>query len=97
MRIMTSQNVYVLVKEFFCEVHELHLRRLIFFQEARGSNENSQITMVEATEGCDINQGKYVRRFKSTKFVKQILSTCVTFLVTSKLQKNSQIKLEKNS
>jgi hypothetical protein len=28
--------------------------------------------MVEATEGCDINQGKCAKRVKSTKFVKQI-------------------------
>jgi hypothetical protein len=31
--------------------------------------------MVEATKGCDINQGKYAKRVKSTKFVKQILLT----------------------
>jgi hypothetical protein len=46
--------------------------------------------MVEATEGCNINQGKCAKRVKSTKFVKQILSTCVTLLVISKFANNSQ-------
>jgi hypothetical protein len=46
--------------------------------------------MVEATEGCNINQGKCAKRVKSTKFVKQILSTCITLLVISKFANNSQ-------
>jgi hypothetical protein len=36
--------------------------------------------LVEATEGCNINQGKCARQVKSTKFVKQILSTRNTLL-----------------
>jgi hypothetical protein len=35
-------------------------------------------------------RGKRARRVKSTKFVKQILSNYVTFLVNSELAKNSQ-------
>jgi hypothetical protein len=46
--------------------------------------------MVEATKGCDINQGKYAKRVKCTKFMKQILLTYVTLLEISKLTKNSQ-------
>jgi hypothetical protein len=46
--------------------------------------------MVEATEGCNINQGKCAKQVKSTKFMKQILSTCITLLVISKLVNNSQ-------
>jgi hypothetical protein len=43
--------------------------------------------MVEATEGCDINPGKCVKRAKYTKFVKQILSTYTRIPVISKLAK----------
>jgi hypothetical protein len=43
--------------------------------------------MVEATEGCDINLSKCAKRAKSTKFVKQILSTYTRILVISKLAK----------
>jgi hypothetical protein len=43
--------------------------------------------MVEATKGCDINPGKRAKRAKSTKFVKQILSTYAKILVISKLAK----------
>jgi hypothetical protein len=39
--------------------------------------------MVEATESCDINRGKYAKRVKSTKFIKQILSTYTTIVVIS--------------
>jgi hypothetical protein len=39
--------------------------------------------MVEATKGCDINRGRYAKRVKSTKFVKQILSTYTTIVVIS--------------
>jgi hypothetical protein len=46
--------------------------------------------MVEANEGCDINQGKCAKRVKSTKLVKQILLTCTTLYEISKLAKNSQ-------
>jgi predicted SprT family Zn-dependent metalloprotease len=35
-------------------------------------------------------RGKRARRVKSTKFVKQILSTYVRFLVNSELEKNPQ-------
>jgi hypothetical protein len=35
----------------------------------RGLSEDSYKVMVEATEGCDINQGKCARRVKSTKIV----------------------------
>jgi hypothetical protein len=34
--------------------------------------------LVEATEGCNFNRGKSADRGKSTKFKKQILSTCTT-------------------
>jgi hypothetical protein len=34
--------------------------------------------VVEATKGYSINQGKYAKRVKSTKFERKILSTCVT-------------------
>jgi hypothetical protein len=34
--------------------------------------------LVEATEGCNFNRGKSADRAKSTKFEKQILSTCTT-------------------
>jgi hypothetical protein len=34
--------------------------------------------LVEATEGCNFNRGKPAKWGKSTKFEKQILSTCVT-------------------
>jgi hypothetical protein len=37
--------------------------------------------MVEATEGCNINQGKCANRVKSTKFVEQIFSTYTRILV----------------
>jgi hypothetical protein len=46
--------------------------------------------VVEATEGCDINPGKYAKRAKSTKFMKQILSTYARIPVISKLAKDSQ-------
>jgi hypothetical protein len=39
--------------------------------------------MVEATESCDINRGKYAKIVKSTKFVKQILSTYATIVMIS--------------
>jgi hypothetical protein len=38
------------------------------------------VSVVEATEGCDINPGKCAKRAKSTKFVKQILSTYARIL-----------------
>jgi hypothetical protein len=46
--------------------------------------------MVQATVGCDINPGKYAKREKSTKFVKQILSTRARVPVNSKLAKDSR-------
>jgi hypothetical protein len=46
--------------------------------------------VVEATEGCNINQGKCTKRVKSTKFVKQVLPTCITLLTISKFAKNYQ-------
>jgi hypothetical protein len=46
--------------------------------------------VVEATYGCDINPGKYAKQEKSTKFVKQILSTYTRIPVISKLAKDSQ-------
>jgi hypothetical protein len=44
--------------------------------------------MVEATEGCDINQGKCAKRAKSKKFVKQISVEVLRF-------QNSQDNLQK--
>jgi hypothetical protein len=52
--------------------------------------------MFEATKGCDINHGKRAKRVKSTKFVEQILSTCITLLEISKLAKNSKKFHDKN-
>jgi hypothetical protein len=43
--------------------------------------------MVEASKSCDINRGEYVKRVKSTKFVKQILSTYATIVVISRFAK----------
>jgi hypothetical protein len=43
-------------------------RRICFVKRARGSSEDSYRIVVEATEGCSINQGKYAKRVKSTKF-----------------------------
>jgi hypothetical protein len=43
--------------------------------------------VVEATEGCNINPGKCAEQAKSTKLVKQILSTYTAFFVISKLAK----------
>jgi hypothetical protein len=37
-------------------------------ERARGSCRNSKKIMVEATGGCNINQGKYAKRIKSRKF-----------------------------
>jgi hypothetical protein len=37
--------------------------------------------MVEANEGCDINWGRCAKRVKSTKFVKQILSSYTRIVV----------------
>jgi hypothetical protein len=45
--------------------------------------------MTEATEGCDINQGRYATRVKSTKFVKQILSTYTRIFAISGFVKQS--------
>jgi hypothetical protein len=45
------------------------------------------VSVVEATEGCDINPGKCAKRAKSTKSVKQILSTYARIPVISKLAK----------
>jgi hypothetical protein len=50
--------------------------------------------MVEATEGFDINQGKYAERLKSTKFVKQILSTYTRIFVISGFVKQSAERLQ---
>jgi hypothetical protein len=72
--------MYMFLKNFFVKIHE----------KARGLNEDSLIIVVEATEGCNINQGKCAKRVKSTKFVKQILSTCITLLTISKFAENSQ-------
>jgi hypothetical protein len=59
-------------------------------KKARGLSEDSWIIMVEATEGCNINQGKCAKRVKSTKFVKQILSTCDTLFMISKFMNSYQ-------
>jgi aconitase B len=53
--------------------------------------------MVEATEGSNINQGKSAKRVKSTKFVKQILSTCITLFMISKFAKVQMIAALKGS
>jgi hypothetical protein len=45
--------------------------------------------MVETIEGSDINRGRYAKRVKSTKFVKQILSTYTTIVVISGFVKQS--------
>jgi hypothetical protein len=47
--------------------------------------------MVEATEGCDINQGRYAKQVKSTKFVKQILSTYTRIFAISGFAKQSTV------
>jgi hypothetical protein len=62
--------------------------------------------MVEATEGCSINQGKYAKRVKSTKFENKFCrlvsqhvkfsETCENFLkkrVWSRYLMNSKISL----
>jgi hypothetical protein len=36
--------------------------------------------LVEATEGCNINRGKFARKDQVHKIRKQILSTCATLL-----------------
>jgi hypothetical protein len=53
--------------------------------------------MVEATEGCDINQGKCAKRVKSTKFVNVHYITC-DFKTREKFIEVSTIKtLTENS
>jgi hypothetical protein len=43
--------------------------------------------VVEATQGCDINPGKCAKQAKSTKSVKQILSTYARIPMISKSTK----------
>jgi hypothetical protein len=56
----------------------------IFYGKVKVLSEGSKIIMVEATEVCNINQGKGAKRVKSTKFVKQILPTCDTLIMILK-------------
>jgi hypothetical protein len=41
---------------------------------------NRRKILVEATEGCNINRGKFARKDQVHKIRKQILSTCATLL-----------------
>jgi hypothetical protein len=59
-------------------------------KKARGLSEDSQIIMVEATEGCNINQGKCAKQVKSAKFMKQILPTYDTLFMILKFANNYQ-------
>jgi hypothetical protein len=53
--------------------------------------------MVETIEGSDINRGRYAKRVKSTKFVKQILSTYTTIVVISGFVKQSTAGSQKET
>jgi uncharacterized membrane protein len=80
--------MWQLFKNFLTRIDENVLRQICSDKRARGSCENSLKIVVEATEGCSINQGKYAKRVKSTKFENQFCRLASQHLKFSKTCKN---------
>jgi hypothetical protein len=81
-----------LFNNFFTEIHEVFSRWICSVEVARGSGEDSYKIMIEATEGCNINQGKCAKRVKSTKFADkfcQLASHHLQFQNSRKLLKST--------
>jgi hypothetical protein len=80
--------MWQLFKNFLTRIDENVSRQICSDKRARGSCENLHKIVVEATEGCSINHGKYAKRVKSTKFENKFCRLASQHLKFSKTCEN---------
>jgi hypothetical protein len=85
-----ESTVYVLVKRFFLKSTNYIHDDYFPFKRQGARVKIREKSWLKQLKVAISTRGKRARRVKSTKSVKQILSTYVRFLVNSELAKNSQ-------